>query len=174
MWNNAPIVVRFCVVLLCIFYVFLYDLHSRQIWYMSSFLSFLYHYTGKYMCIELQIFYEQIRHYLLKYIQCTCFVIHIPAYWMGGSDRGQEGVWRWATSGSSMNYTNWYPGQPDSFGGNQDCLAIDSSGPWHDLPCSVYLRYICESMWVWVYVNYYILESVWVRKHMCVSVRIKT
>ena len=107
--------------------------------------------------------------------------IYIPGYnyWIGGSDRGREGVWRWETSGSRMNYTNWHPGQPD--GGNQDCLAIYSSGSvgtWWDLTCSWSNRYICESVWVWihaVYVSYYILESVWVRKHnMCVSVRIKT
>ena len=146
------------------------------------------------MYIELQICYEQIRHYQLKYIQCTYFVftfqitgsegqtedgkgcgdgrrrdhewtytnwwhgqpdfidyicIYIPGYyWMGGSDRGREGVWRWDTSGSWLNYTNWNPGQPDGVG-NQHCLGMDSSssgGAWRDLTCHQIYRYICESV----------------------------
>lgn len=78
------------------------------------------------------------------------------AGWMGASDSGSEGVWRWVTgpengtqfwSGTSGgfavngNYENWGNGEPNDYnGGNpgEDCAQFLSggSGEWNDLPCA--------------------------------------
>ena len=69
---------------------------------------------------------------------------------MGGSDRGREGMWRWETSGSRMNYTDWEHGEPDNGGSGEDCLSIInmwySGGRWFDESCHRRHRYICESV----------------------------
>ncbi len=36
--------------------------------------------------------------------------------WLGGTDAGTEGHWRWA-NGEAFSYSNWEPGQPDNGGG---------------------------------------------------------
>ena len=81
--------------------------------------------------------------------------IYIPgdSHWIGGSDRGREGMWRWETSGSRLNYTYWGPGEPNSHshhgGVEEDCLVMSShDGRWNDYPCDWSVRYICESVWV--------------------------
>merc|ERR1712062_685121 len=38
-------------------------------------------------------------------------------YWIGLSDAGSEGTWRWMESHKNANYTNWWPSQPT---GNTD------------------------------------------------------
>jgi len=77
----------------------------------------------------------------------------LNAGWMGASDSGSEGVWRWVTgpengtqfwSGASGggtvggNYANWGSGEPNDAGGNEDCAQFltGGSGKWNDLPCS--------------------------------------
>ena len=55
------------------------------------------------------------------------------AYWMGLSDRNQEGVFEWA-SGEAVTYTNWAPGEPDDYAGTQDYGRINygDSLQWND------------------------------------------
>merc|ERR1712117_140585 len=61
--------------------------------------------------------------------------------WLGGSDRNNEGEWRWTTgelfygSGNQVQYSNWADGEPnDEFG--EDCLEkYNWSGKWNDIPC---------------------------------------
>ena len=91
-----------------------------------------------------------------------------------------------------MNYTHFYPSQPDNGGAGEDCLVMQSTdGTWWDVSCHLSRSYICESVWVRkhnvlysnnvvvnkrelkhqaVNVNYDICESVWVRKHNVVHV----
>jgi len=41
--------------------------------------------------------------------------------WLGATNLNGEGSWTW-TDGSSWDYTDWYPGQPDNLGGSENCL----------------------------------------------------
>lgn len=75
------------------------------------------------------------------------------AAWIGASDVGEEGNWKWVTgpetntqfwsgdgggSPVSSRYSNWNSGEPNDVGG-EDCgqmYAGDSAGQWNDLPCT--------------------------------------
>ena len=51
----------------------------------------------------------------------------------------QEGHWVWESSGVPLTFTNWLPGEPNNFKGNQDCLLIrsfhSSRENWDDNYC---------------------------------------
>jgi hypothetical protein len=71
-------------------------------------------------------------------------------WWIGYNDRSLEGQWSWTFSTST--YTNWYPGEPNDFAGNEDCTTdryrTDSgnivSEQWNDDDCSKPYNFICE------------------------------
>jgi len=64
--------------------------------------------------------------------------------WLGVSDITEEGQWAW-TDKTPLVYLNWKPGQPNSFGGNEDCGAfITRSGLWGDTSCNRRLPFICK------------------------------
>ena len=60
----------------------------------------------------------------------------------------QENIWKWHSSGSIFNYTNWYTGEPNNAGGDQDCLKMWSKAihnyKWDDDDCSDKFRTICQ------------------------------
>lgn len=68
--------------------------------------------------------------------------------WLGGSDSETEGTWKWVSgpeAGQTMNYTNWYSGEPNNWGGNEDYLIMNWSGTqWNDLPDSPGYGFVVE------------------------------
>uniref|UniRef100_A0A8C6SS91 C-type lectin domain-containing protein n=1 Tax=Neogobius melanostomus TaxID=47308 RepID=A0A8C6SS91_9GOBI len=66
--------------------------------------------------------------------------------WLGGHDMVQDGVWMW-TDGSPWDYTNWWHGEPNNYGGIEDGLEINAYGPadtfWNDNLSSRKMGYIC-------------------------------
>ncbi|XP_041642001.1 ladderlectin-like [Cheilinus undulatus] len=67
-----------------------------------------------------------------------------PHVWLGGSDQHREGNWGW-NDGSFMNFKNWCPGEPNNYGGKEDCLQTKyiSGQCWNDLTCSTLLPSVC-------------------------------
>ena len=66
--------------------------------------------------------------------------------WLGGSDRHEEGVWRWESNGELINMTMfWGRSQPDD-SRNQDCLYMHVlSGLFADWSCSYFPEpFLCE------------------------------
>jgi len=65
-------------------------------------------------------------------------------FWLGGTDEGSEGRWRWV-DGSPWEYALWAPKQPD---GDGDFLNIcpHLGGSWNDGPAKAFflLGFICE------------------------------
>ncbi len=54
--------------------------------------------------------------------------------WIGLSDKGSEGVYRWVT-GETFTYKNWDTNQPDNHNNNEDYIELlQHSGKWNDLP----------------------------------------
>ncbi|WP_243138245.1 lectin-like protein [Heliorestis acidaminivorans] len=53
-------------------------------------------------------------------------------YWMGASDEEVEGQWGWVT-GEPFRYTNWAPGEPNNYGGENYMALLRTNGLWNDL-----------------------------------------
>jgi len=63
-------------------------------------------------------------------------------WWIGLSDSEEEGVFVW-DDGSEVDYTHWNTGEPNDWGGNEDCTEL-THGIWNDLACNQALAYICQ------------------------------
>jgi hypothetical protein len=63
--------------------------------------------------------------------------------WIGLSDHAAEGTMRWVT-GEALVYTNWEMGEPNDFGGDEDCAHVYSTGLWNDSVCPAAVGYMCE------------------------------
>ena len=63
--------------------------------------------------------------------------------WIGINDKSQEGSFTYESDGEFIEYTNWYPGKPDSSG---DCVILKKSNgfKWNDHPCRQNMSFICE------------------------------
>lgn len=56
-------------------------------------------------------------------------------YWIGYTDKEQEGVWRTVTGEIVTGdvYTNWYPGRPDNYLGHQNYAVMFPGNRWDDI-----------------------------------------
>ncbi|XP_061164318.1 MAM and LDL-receptor class A domain-containing protein 1-like [Saccostrea echinata] len=71
-------------------------------------------------------------------------------FYISGNDENSENNFVWTDGGSpsSLTYSNWYPGQPNNVGSNQDCLLMqypDAGYQWGDVSCTETHPFICES-----------------------------
>ncbi|XP_041356524.1 perlucin-like [Gigantopelta aegis] len=69
-------------------------------------------------------------------------------FWIGANDLQSEGHVQWMSKGSpkDLNYTNWYPGQPDNAGGVEHCIEVrkEFGFRWNDWQCFHHAGFICE------------------------------
>ena len=69
--------------------------------------------------------------------------------WFGGNDMDKEGTWKWADC-IPWKFTFWtkipgHPGQPDNYGGGQNCLSHDlPKWGWDDGTCSDEKWFVCS------------------------------
>lgn len=58
-------------------------------------------------------------------------------YWIGFTDLGQEGYWRW-TSQERVTYSNWHNGEPNNDENIEHCAEVGwhSKYSWNDSPCN--------------------------------------
>jgi hypothetical protein len=62
--------------------------------------------------------------------------------WVGVTDRVSEGTYFKVTTGVAT-YLPWDPGEPNNYGGNEDCLELKGGG-FNDETCDEANTYICE------------------------------
>merc|ERR1711990_518721 len=65
--------------------------------------------------------------------------------WLGGQDLHTEGHWTW-TDGTPWTWAHWARGEPNNYGGNQDCLTLwgRANGRFDDNSCTARLKFICK------------------------------
>ncbi|XP_053381146.1 low affinity immunoglobulin epsilon Fc receptor-like [Mercenaria mercenaria] len=67
--------------------------------------------------------------------------------WIGITDKNAEGQWTVVRNGKRVEFTNWYPGQPQNFADyDEDCAAMNLDEPWHDYKCSHTFAFVCKKM----------------------------
>jgi len=69
--------------------------------------------------------------------------LQLNSAWIGLSDYQNEGHFEWC-SGAPLNYTNWFPGQPNNFNGAQDHCEMLKDGTWNDQYNTYSLEFIME------------------------------
>ncbi|XP_001848481.2 pulmonary surfactant-associated protein D [Culex quinquefasciatus] len=73
-------------------------------------------------------------------------------WWIGGTDLGKEGNFVWITNGKPLGhktgFTNYAPGEPNNYGGNENCIEVGFFGgtTWNDRGCDVARATICEKV----------------------------
>jgi len=69
----------------------------------------------------------------------------IDRYWIGASDKMEEGTWKWS-DGTSWKYTKWNGINPNDGGVGEDCLEIigNFKGEWNDKNCGVQQEFVCK------------------------------
>ncbi len=68
------------------------------------------------------------------------------AFYIGISDRDEEGVWRWI-DGNLLAYDPWAGGEPNNAGNGEDCVHSNWSGTdgaWNDIRCGAGQPFLCE------------------------------
>ncbi|CAG2220824.1 unnamed protein product [Mytilus edulis] len=77
-------------------------------------------------------------------------------YWIGGTNNGTEGKFRWEPSGQPFNVTNWSLGEPNNVGNIEDCVNYSrqkrtiiyylqkGTAGWNAANCNSKFNYICE------------------------------
>ena len=68
------------------------------------------------------------------------------SWWHGANDREAEGTFGW-DGGSPSVFLDWRTGEPNDFGGNEDCAAFadDGGGSWNDRDCASVYPFFCET-----------------------------
>ena len=67
----------------------------------------------------------------------------VQSAYIGLSDHQHEGHFKWV-NGASLDYTNWYPGQPNNYYDDQHYVEMLNSGQWNDQYSHKKREYIME------------------------------
>lgn len=77
--------------------------------------------------------------------------IGFPSFWIGVTDMYSEGVWQKATSLGRQRYFNWKHAEPNSDGGQENCVEVYTHHhmKWNDRRCSSSWSFVCEKWDDW-------------------------
>jgi len=71
---------------------------------------------------------------------------NLGQYWIDGH-RGTDDVPWVYNNGRPMYYSKWHPGEPNNFGGSENCIhgKFYLNGFWNDINCNIKIAVICYS-----------------------------
>ncbi|XP_062595568.1 C-type lectin 37Db-like [Saccostrea cucullata] len=70
---------------------------------------------------------------------------HSPQVWLGASDTQQEGKFISVSKAEGLPYSHWLKGQPDNYGGGENCVTYwVSYRAMNDAPCNYKYTYVCK------------------------------
>ena len=98
--------------------------------------------SSKIECQNLFYVYRSRKHWECKYN----FIVQ-SRIWLGGLDKGNEGIWKWESTGQTIQFNDFQQGQPDNSNGAENCLEIILSSTkfwWNDNNCGTKLSSVCE------------------------------
>ncbi|KAL8593614.1 hypothetical protein ACOMHN_050551 [Nucella lapillus] len=67
------------------------------------------------------------------------------AAWIGLTDLGSEGHFRWIFSHGKARFLAFRPKEPNNFGGSENCVEVVHGRGWNDQPCTYLFYFICEA-----------------------------
>ncbi|XP_078667415.1 uncharacterized protein LOC144909216 [Branchiostoma floridae x Branchiostoma belcheri] len=69
------------------------------------------------------------------------------SFWFGLHDQREEGRFEWVDDSALGAYNSWAPGEPNNYGGGQDCVlyAVVLRDKWSDNDCRMRFRFICQT-----------------------------
>ena len=98
--------------------------------------AFVFYFKGNLVTIE----DEETHNFIISEIDLA--ITSSSFVWIGGYR--VSGVWTWR-DGTTFKFTNWKSGQPDDYGGKEDCILYSWNPPqWNDLECEESHPYICQ------------------------------
>ena len=89
--------------------------------------------------ISFRYFTDQVRELVLGK--------RVRVWWIGASDEGNEGAFRWRASGGALpaDWPRWRAGEPNDAGaGGEDCVEADAAGQWNDNSCDRTRSFVCK------------------------------
>ncbi|XP_058869405.1 C-type mannose receptor 2-like isoform X2 [Acipenser ruthenus] len=51
--------------------------------------------------------------------------------------------WKWSHQGDSYTFHNWSKGEPNNWGGSENCVMMSNTGGWNDYGCNNQLPFFC-------------------------------
>jgi len=78
-------------------------------------------------------------------VRDTAYGLVYGDWWIGADDFAQEGTFAW-TDGTPLDYTAWAGGEPNNWGGVENCAHLwgSAGGQWNDLDCNASIYYVCR------------------------------
>ncbi|XP_066277357.1 C-type lectin domain family 18 member A-like [Branchiostoma lanceolatum] len=69
-------------------------------------------------------------------------------FWIGMTDVGTEGQWRYVDGPAVVGFNKWATGEPNNSGGDEGCGEYLPAGQdtWNDLSCTTPQKFICQTI----------------------------
>ena len=67
---------------------------------------------------------------------------HVTNSWIG-LQKGGTSRWMWSDGSGIPQFTKWNDGEPNNFGGNEECAEMSETGSWNDIPCEEIKDLVC-------------------------------